>query len=407
MQPSVIASTPRRSPSSTLRSATTRSSRRRQAQSGEATPSCSASPTRSTRPSCPTTATRSSTVRTRGCSTRDAWSAASPYRTSGGSSSTVSRYVGRPVASRSTKPSAGERPRRSLRAPRPVSRCRFPWRHRLAPHSTSLATGATRSRLPPLTKTAEASKPTEPAKSAVDSHAEPTPRSTGTNDLLAFLTFVEHHTPGSSVNAIVENYSSHGAYVRIGDVKGYVPLSLMADPAPRSAREFMKVGESITLVVESFAPSRRSIDLAIPTMATIKTPPAEPDVDVKPKRAARKSASKAATAIEPSEAVAAETATPAAPKKRAPKKAAAAPAAGAAPKSPAKKAAAATAGQPAKRAPAKLWPPLRRRPPPRHPPPNRLDDEPSPPNGQGNVVGRDTGSLRSLLCGSPPGTSTL
>ena len=28
------------------------------------------------------------------------------------------------------------------------------------------------------------------------------------------------HQPGSSVNAIVENYSSHGAYVRIGDVEG-------------------------------------------------------------------------------------------------------------------------------------------------------------------------------------------
>ena len=42
--------------------------------------------------------------------------------------------------------------------------------------------------------------------------------------------------------------------MRIGDVKGYVPLSLMSDPPPRSAREFMKIGESITLVVESFAP---------------------------------------------------------------------------------------------------------------------------------------------------------
>ena len=89
--------------------------------------------------------------------------------------------------------------------------------------------------------------PAEPPKSSDDQRTEPTPRSTGTNDLLAFLTFVEHHTPGSSVNAIVENYSSHGAYVRIGDVKGYVPLSLMSDPPPRSAREFMKIGESITL----------------------------------------------------------------------------------------------------------------------------------------------------------------
>ena len=106
--------------------------------------------------------------------------------------------------------------------------------------------------------------------------AKPAPsRRAQVNDLLPFLTFVEHHPPGSSVNAIVETYSSHGAYVRDRRCAGYVPLRLMADPAPRSAREFMKIGESITLVVESFAPARRSIDLAIPTMATAKLPAAE------------------------------------------------------------------------------------------------------------------------------------
>ncbi|MEY2580604.1 MAG: hypothetical protein QOE09_453 [Ilumatobacteraceae bacterium] len=140
-------------------------------------------------------------------------------------------------------------------------------------------------------------KPAESAKSR-DSHAEPTLRSTGTNDLLPFLTFVEHHKPGSSVNAIVENYSSHGAYVRIGEVKGYVPLSLMSDPPPRSAREFMTIGESITLVVESFAPSRRSIDLAIPTMTTIKMPPADAPVEPKRKRGAKKVAAAEPVIIE-------------------------------------------------------------------------------------------------------------
>ncbi len=187
-------------------------------------------------------------------------------------------------------------------------------------------------------------KQTDDAKSS-DPRAEPTPRSTGTNDLLAFLTFVEHHKPGSSVNAIVENYSSHGAYVRIGDVKGYVPLSLMSDPPPRSAREFMKIGESITLVVESFAPSRRSIDLAIPTMTTVKLPPADVPVEAKPKRRAKK-----AIAVQPAiiEAALLEAASageppqaPAAPRKRATKKAAAAAAAPAKalPKPRAKKAA--------------------------------------------------------------------
>ena len=174
---------------------------------------------------------------------------------------------------------------------------------------------------------ASAAKPVVPTKlddaaTNAGDRAEPTPRSTGTNDLLAFLTFVEHHKPGSSVNAIVENYSSHGAYVRIGDVKGYVPLSLMADPPPRSAREFMKVGESITLVVESFAPARRSIDLAIPTMTTIKTAPPEAVVEAKPKRVSKKAASKAAAvAVE----AAPEPEPKAPPKKRAAKKVAAEP----------------------------------------------------------------------------------
>ncbi|MEY2524626.1 MAG: hypothetical protein QOJ66_3191 [Ilumatobacteraceae bacterium] len=202
-----------------------------------------------------------------------------------------------------------------------------------------------------------ADKAVEPVKKSDDQRAEPTPRSTGTNDLLAFLTFVEHHKPGSSVNAIVENYSSHGAYVRIGEVKGYVPLSLMSDPPPRSAREFMKIGESITLVVESFAPARRSIDLAIPTMTTVKQAAAEPPVEVKPKRATKKAAAKAAatksaapTASTPAEPV--ETAevevgsTPAPAKKRGSKKVAspraADVAAKAAPKLRAKKAAVST-----------------------------------------------------------------
>ena len=55
------------------------------------------------------------------------------------------------------------------------------------------------------------------------------PRST-VNDLLSFLTFVERHPVGTSVNAIVDHYSSHGAYVRFGDVVGYVPLSLIHAP---------------------------------------------------------------------------------------------------------------------------------------------------------------------------------
>ncbi len=88
------------------------------------------------------------------------------------------------------------------------------------------------------------------------------------NELLPFLEFVEHHPVGTSVNAIVDTYSSHGAYVMIGTVRAYVPLRLMSSPPPKSAREVMKIGEAITLVVDEYAPARRSIDCALPHMAT-------------------------------------------------------------------------------------------------------------------------------------------
>jgi hypothetical protein len=89
------------------------------------------------------------------------------------------------------------------------------------------------------------------------------------NDLMPFLDFVEHHPVGTSVNATVESYSSHGAYVAFSadGVRGYIPLRLMADPPPRSARKVMSVGEALTVVVVSYAPARRSIDCALPDMA--------------------------------------------------------------------------------------------------------------------------------------------
>ncbi|MCU1367647.1 MAG: hypothetical protein JWN39_3286, partial [Ilumatobacteraceae bacterium] len=123
-----------------------------------------------------------------------------------------------------------------------------------------------------------------------------------TNDLLAFLSFVEHFPVGTAVTGVVEIYSSHGAYVLIGDVHGYVPLRLMADPAPRSAREVMDLGETVTLVVSSFGAARRSIDLAVPSMAPVTAPP--PPARGGTKKAAAKSVAQKAAAA--AEAVAAE-----------------------------------------------------------------------------------------------------
>jgi S1 RNA binding domain/Zc3h12a-like Ribonuclease NYN domain len=133
--------------------------------------------------------------------------------------------------------------------------------------------------------------------------ASATTKATAVNDFLPFLAFVEHHPVGSSVNAVVESYSSHGAYVRVGDVKGYVPLRLMSDPAPRSAREFMKVGDAVTLVVDSFAAARRSIDLAVAGMSTAKP------VDVVPVKATRPRKQTAAASSESKPKAASKAAT--------------------------------------------------------------------------------------------------
>ena len=58
------------------------------------------------------------------------------------------------------------------------------------------------------------------------------------NELMPFLEFVEHHPVGTSVNGTVESYSSHGAYISIGEngVRGYVPLAPDGRAGARRAR---------------------------------------------------------------------------------------------------------------------------------------------------------------------------
>lgn len=99
------------------------------------------------------------------------------------------------------------------------------------------------------------------------------PKATTINELTPFLEFVEKYPVGSKVKGVVDQYSAHGVYVKIGDVRGYLPLRLMATPAPRSAREHVKIGQQVNLLVDSFVASRRSIDVAIVgTVTPMKTP---------------------------------------------------------------------------------------------------------------------------------------
>ncbi|HUF33545.1 MAG TPA: S1 RNA-binding domain-containing protein, partial [Acidimicrobiales bacterium] len=84
------------------------------------------------------------------------------------------------------------------------------------------------------------------------------------NDPLPFIEFIADNRPGDTVEGEVVEFSSHGAYVKVGEARCYVPLKSMADPAPRSAREVLERGEVRTFVVQSLDAPRRGIDLAIP-----------------------------------------------------------------------------------------------------------------------------------------------
>ncbi len=100
------------------------------------------------------------------------------------------------------------------------------------------------------------------AASAAAAVASPAAK-TAVNDLLPFLDFVERHPVGTGCTVVVESYASHGAYARAGDVLVYLPLRLMGDPMPRSARAAVAIGEAIAVVIVGYVPERRSIDAAL------------------------------------------------------------------------------------------------------------------------------------------------
>jgi len=87
------------------------------------------------------------------------------------------------------------------------------------------------------------------------------------NEPLAFINFIASYRPGDELEGSVEEFSSHGAYVKAGGARCYLPLSAMGDPPPRSAREVLSKGEARRFVVQAFDPMRRGIELALPGFA--------------------------------------------------------------------------------------------------------------------------------------------
>ena len=121
---------------------------------------------------------------------------------------------------------------------------------------------------------AQAERAAEPSRRSRDRRPTTKPNEP-LNDLLPFVDFVGAHPVGTEVDAVVDTFSSHGAYAMVGDVRCYIPLKAMGEPAPLRARDALSVGETRTFTVTSVDAPRRGIDLALPAGSQ---PSRNPDV---------------------------------------------------------------------------------------------------------------------------------
>jgi hypothetical protein len=104
------------------------------------------------------------------------------------------------------------------------------------------------------------------------------------NEPLAFITFIAEHPLGSELVGEVESFSSHGAFVMVGDARCYLPLSGMGDPPPRSGRQVLTRGEQRTFVLQALDPQRRGIEVAMPGFAHVSGAPLQETVDAEIER---------------------------------------------------------------------------------------------------------------------------
>lgn len=100
----------------------------------------------------------------------------------------------------------------------------------------------------------------------------PSNDSRAVNDVLPFLAFVEKHPVGSKVKCLVDSYSAHGAYVSVDGIKAYAPLRLLGSPPPRSARDALKLGQTVQLVIAGYTPSRRSVEVGVVEAVKVAAP---------------------------------------------------------------------------------------------------------------------------------------
>ncbi|MGZ6887530.1 MAG: NYN domain-containing protein [Acidimicrobiia bacterium] len=104
------------------------------------------------------------------------------------------------------------------------------------------------------------------------------------NQPAPFLQFIIDHRLGTPVEGVVDAFSSHGAFVIVGEVRCYVPLSAMGDPRPTRARDVLNRGETRTFVVQAVDAPRRGIELALPGFEKVAGAPSDETVQAEVKK---------------------------------------------------------------------------------------------------------------------------
>ena len=142
-------------------------------------------------------------------------------------------------------------------------------------------------------KTPSTSARTTPASRASTKRAS---RAAGANTVRAWRAHRKAHPVGSTVDATVEEFSSHGAYAIHGDVRIYLPLHLLGDPAPRRARDAVSIGETRAFVIHSHDAERNGIDAGLVALGGGELTATEPAKKRTAKKTTAKNAAKKTTA---------------------------------------------------------------------------------------------------------------
>ena len=150
------------------------------------------------------------------------------------------------------------------------------------PSSKAKSSKAAKSRSSASSKSSKSSATSDEPAGRKRGGKEPEPY----NEPLPFIEFVGAHPVGSVIEAEIEQFASHGAYVMCDGTRCYISLKSISDPPPRSAREVLTLGETREFVVKAIDTPRRGIDLAMPGMELIDEDEAAPAPEVEPEEAA-------------------------------------------------------------------------------------------------------------------------